>query len=169
MSEHMQFKILNINSEVKPVTEITEVPSPFCSTGSDDLTIQVDGVSIKVTKNGCAVNTPAFEQLITDTKPRVDGKEVTFGEAVTRAVRILKKSNQPVIGGCATDVNGMCALMALADRNGAVVDNMNFTAAKRNFFAMQDSCWMNTILAEIKNRCDLLSQFVSSKPCALSP
>lgn len=137
------------------MTEITEVPSPFCGIGTDDLAIQADCVSIKVTKNGCTVNTPAFEQEITDTKPRVDGKEVTFGEAVTKAVRILKKSNQPVIGGCATDVNGMRALMALADRNGAVVDNMNFTAAKRNFLAMQDSGWMNTTLAEIKNRCDL--------------
>jgi len=137
------------------VTKITEVPSPFCGIGSDDLTIQVDGVSIKVTENGCAVNTPAFEQAITDTKPRVEGKEVSLKVAINRAAKILKKANQPVIGGCATDVNGMRALMALADRNGAVVDNINFTAAKRNFLALQDSGWMNTTLAEIKNRCDL--------------
>ncbi len=138
------------------MTKITEVPSPFCGIGSDDLTVQVDGVSIKVIKNGCVVNTPAFEQEITDSSPRVRGKEVTLKEAVTRAAEILNNANQPVIGGCATDVNGMRALMALADRNGAVVDNMNFTAAKRNFLALQDSGWMNTTLAEIKNRCDLL-------------
>ncbi|MCK5828961.1 MAG: formylmethanofuran dehydrogenase subunit B [Methylococcales bacterium] len=137
------------------MTKITEVPSPFCGIGSDDLTIQVDGVSITVTENGCAVNTPAFEQAITDISPRVDGKEVSLEEAVNKAAQILKKSNQPVVGGCATDVNGMRALMSLADRNGAVVDNMSFTAAKRNFLAMQDSGWMNTTLAEIKNRCDL--------------
>jgi formylmethanofuran dehydrogenase subunit B len=137
------------------VTTITEVPSPFCGIGSDDLTIQVNGVSIKVTENGCAVNTPAFEEAIADIDPRVDGKVVSLGVAVNRAAKILKKSNQPVIGGCATDVNGMRALMALADGNGAVVDNMNFTGAKRNFLAMQDSGWMNTTLAEIKNRCDL--------------
>ena len=134
---------------------ITEVPSPFCGIGSDDLTIQADGVGIKIIENGCAVNTPAFEQAITDTSPRVGGKEVSLADAVSRAADILKQSNQPVIGGCATDVNGMRALMALADRNGAVVDNMNFTAAKRNFLALQDSGWMTTTLAEIKNRCDL--------------
>ena len=134
---------------------ITEVPSPFCGIGSDDLTIQTEGVDIKVIQNGCAVNTPAFEQAITDTRPRVDGNEVSLADAVSRAADILKQSNQPVIGGCATDVNGMRALMALADRNGAVVDNMNFTAAKRNFLALQDSGWMNTTLAEIKNRCDV--------------
>ena len=137
------------------MTDITEVPSPFCGIGTDDLAISVDGVSIKVTENGCAVNIPAFEQAITDVRPRVDGKAVSFEDAVSKAVHILEETNQPVIGGCATDVNGMRALMALADRNGAVVDNMNSTAARANFLALQDSGWMNTTLAEIKNRCDL--------------
>ncbi len=138
------------------MAEITEVPSPFCGIGTDDLTIQVDGVSLKVVKNGCAVNTPAFEQAITDTRPRVDGKEVSLDQAVAKAAALLKNTKQPVIGGCATDVNGMRALLALADRSGAVVDNMNFTGARNNFLALQDSGWMNTTLAEVKNRCDLL-------------
>lgn len=138
------------------MAEITEVPSPFCGIGTDDLIIQVDGVALKVVKNGCAVNTPAFEQAITDTRPRVDGKDVSLDEAVAKAAALLKGTNQPVIGGCATDVNGMRALLALADRSGAVVDNMNFTGARNNFLALQDSGWMNTTLAEVKNRCDLL-------------
>jgi len=138
------------------VTEITEVPSPFCGIGTDDLIITVDGVSLKVTENGCTVNTPAFEQAITDTSPRVDGKEVSLDVAVAKAAALLKDTNLPVIGGCATDVNGMRALLALADRSGAVVDNMNFTGARNNFLALQDSGWMNTTLAEVKNRCDLL-------------
>lgn len=138
------------------MTEFTEVPSPFCGIGTDDLSIQVDGVSLKVTANGCSVNTPAFEQPITDTSPRVAGKEVSLDEAVKKAAQLLSDTNQPVIGGCATDVNGMRGLMALADRSCAVVDNMNFTAARRNFLTLQDSGWMNTTLAEVKNRCDLL-------------
>ncbi|MDI1230788.1 MAG: formylmethanofuran dehydrogenase subunit B [Methylobacter sp.] len=138
------------------MAEITEVPSPFCGIGTDDLNIQVDGVLLKVVKNGCAVNTPAFEQAITDIRPRVDGKEVGLDVAVTKAAALLKDTNLPVIGGCATDVNGMRALLALADRSGAVVDNMNFTGARNNFLALQDSGWMNTTLAEVKNRCDLL-------------
>ncbi len=138
------------------MAEITEVPSPFCGIGTDDLTIQVDGVLLKMVKNGCAVNTPAFEQAITDTRPRVDGKAVSLDVAVAKAAALLKNTNQPVIGGCATDVNGMRALLALADRSGAVVDNMNFTGARNNFLALQDSGWMNTTLAEVKNRCDLL-------------
>ena len=138
------------------MTEITEVPSPFCGIGTDDLTIRVDGVSLKVIENGCAVNTPAFEQAITDTSPLVDGKEVSLDVAIATAAVLLKDTRLPVIGGCATDVNGMRGLLALADRCGAVVDNMNFTGARNNFLALQDSGWMNTTLAEVKNRCDLL-------------
>lgn len=138
------------------MTEITEVPSPFCGIGSDDLSIQVDGITLKVTANGCAVNSPLFEQAITDVKPRVDGRETSLEAAIARAAELLRDKNLPVIGGCATDVNGMRGLLALADRLGAVVDNMNFVGGRNNFLALQDSGWMNTTLAEVKNRCDLL-------------
>ncbi|MDD2738156.1 MAG: formylmethanofuran dehydrogenase subunit B, partial [Methylomonas lenta] len=138
------------------MTEITEVPSPFCGIGTDDLSIQVDGVSLKVTANGCAINTPAFEEPITDTSPRVAGQIVSLDVAVNQAATLLRNTQQPVISGCATDVNGMRALLALADKTGAVVDNINFNNARRNILAMQDSGWMNTTLAELKNRCDVL-------------
>ncbi|MEI7839461.1 MAG: formylmethanofuran dehydrogenase subunit B [Methylococcaceae bacterium] len=138
------------------MSEITEVPSPFCGIGTDDLTIQVDGLKISVVENGCAVNTPAFEQPIIDRKARINGKEVELNEAISHAASLLKNTNYPVIGGCATDVNGMRGLLALADRTGAVVDNMNFNNARKNLLALQDSGWMNTTLAEVKNRCDLL-------------
>ena len=97
-----------------------------------------------------------MKQAITDTSPRVDGKEVDLDTAIAAAAALLKDTRLPVIGGCATDVNGMRALLALADRSGAVIDNINFSGARNNFLALQDSGWMNTTLAEVKNRCDLL-------------
>ena len=141
------------------MNEFFEVPSPFCGIGTDDLIINVDGLDINVVKNGCAVNTSAFEHKITDTKPRINGKEVELNEAVLHAASLLKNTNFPVIGGCATDVNGMRGLLALADRTGATVDNMNFNNARKNILALQSSGWMNTTLAEIKNRCDVLLIF----------
>jgi formylmethanofuran dehydrogenase subunit B len=138
------------------MTEITEVPSPFCGIGTDDLSIQVEGNTLKVTANGCAVNTPLFEQPITDTSPRVNGQAVSLETAVAHAAALLKDTNLPVIGGCATDVNGMRGLLALADRVGAVVDQQNFSRARNNYLVLQDSGWMNTTLAEVKNRCDVL-------------
>ena len=144
------------------MTEVTDpgvwenVPSPFCGIGTDDLKIKVDGVKLKVLENGCAVNTPAFEQKITDTKPRINGKAVKLEKAVAKAAEILRNTNLPLIGGLATDVNGMRAALSLADRSGAVVDNMNSIGAMRNFLALQSTGWMNTTLAEVKNRVDLL-------------
>ena len=130
--------ILNKIDEEQRVTEITEVPSPFCGIGTDDLIIQVNDLAVKVTANGCAVNTPAFEQVITDTSARVEGEEVSLEVAVAKAAELLRVSNQPVIGGCATDVNGMRGVMAVADKVGAFVDKKNFPAARHNFLAMKE-------------------------------
>jgi formylmethanofuran dehydrogenase subunit B len=138
------------------VTVINDVPSPFCGVGTDDLAIQIEGFTVKVTANGCVVNTPAFEQAIGDKQPVIAGKSASLAEAATKAAGLLAGARQPVIGGCATDVNGMRALLSLADRIGAVLDNMGFNAARNNFLTLQDSGWMNTTLAEVKNRCDLL-------------
>ncbi len=138
------------------MAKITEVPSPFCGVGTDDLVVEVDGTTLTVKENGCAVNTPAFEQAISDLKPRINGEEVELEQAVAKAAELLANSHQPLIGGCASDVNGMRGVLAVADHCGAVVDNINFNAARRNYLTMQDSGWMNTTLAEIKNRCDLL-------------
>ena len=150
------------------MTEITEVPSPFCGIGTDDLAIRIDGLALKVTGNGCSINTPAFEQPITDTCPRVSGQAVNLDAAIAKAAQLLQDTQQPVIGGCATDVNGMRALLALADKSGAVVDNINFNTARRNLLALQDSGWMNTTLAELKNRCDVLL-IVGTDPEAFAP
>lgn len=84
------------------MTVITEVPSPFCGVGTDDLSIQVDGLDLKVTANGCVVNTPAFERAIGDSSPRVAGKLVSLQESVTKAAALLAETKQPVIGGCAS-------------------------------------------------------------------
>ncbi len=155
-------------NEITETTKITEVPSPFCGIGTDDLSIQVDGESLQVIENGCRINTPNFEQVITDRCPRIKGKDVSLEMAVAEAANLLKDTKQPVIGGCATDVNGMRALMALADKNSAVVDNISFKAAKNNFLALQDSGWMNTTLAEVKNRCDLFV-IIGCDPEAFAP
>ena len=132
------------------------VPSPFCGIGTDDLGIQVKGDTVTVVENGCAVNTPAFEQPLGDTKVLVNGKPASLEKAVGQAANILNDANLPLIGGVATDVNGVRATLSLADLCRAVVDNMNSTAAMRNILAVQSSGFMNTTLAEVKNRADLL-------------
>ncbi len=143
-------------AETKSPNIWKNVPSPFCGIGTDDLGIQVKGDTVTVVENGCAVNTPAFEQPLGNMKALVKGKPTSLEKAVAVAANLLKDTNLPLIGGLATDVNGVRAALALADQCGAVVDNMNSTAAMRNILATQSSGFMNTTLAEVKNRSDLL-------------
>jgi formylmethanofuran dehydrogenase subunit B len=83
-----------------------EVSSPFCGIASDDLTVQVTGTTVKVVENGDAVTIKGFETPISDTSPRINGKDVSLDEAVNHIATVLRDSKQPVISGMATDVNG---------------------------------------------------------------
>lgn len=133
-----------------------EVASPFCGIASDDLTIKVDGNQVEVIENGDAITKAGFETPITDLSPRVKGQEVSLDEAVSYAAKLLKDAKQPVVGGIASDVNGIRAAMSLADKSGATVDSMDSDSAFRNLLVLQDTGWMITTFTEVRNRVDLL-------------
>lgn len=133
-----------------------EVASPFCGIASDDLTIEVNGNTVKVLENGDAVTRPGFETPITDTQPRIHGKEVTLDQAVSHIADLLINSKQPLIAGLGTDLNGARAAMALADKSGATIDSYYSPAAFRNILVLQDTGYMTTTLTEVRNRVDLL-------------
>jgi formylmethanofuran dehydrogenase subunit B len=133
-----------------------EVASPFCGIASDDLTIEVSGNTVTVVENGDAITKKGFETPITDTQPRINGEEVSLEQAIAKAADILDASQQPIIGGIASDINGIRAAMALADKAEATVDSMDSDSAFRNLLVLQDTGWMTTTLTEIRNRVDLL-------------
>ncbi len=133
-----------------------EVPSPFCGIASDDLSIKVDGNTVTVIENSDFVTKKGFETPITEMSPRVNGKDVSLAEAVTHIANVLRQSNQTVIGGMATDLNGARSAMALADKSRATIDNMDSVANFRNTLVLQDTGWMLTTLTEVRNRVDLL-------------
>jgi formylmethanofuran dehydrogenase subunit B len=123
----------------------------------DDLAIRrnADG-SLKVLAKGCAKSINFFERAITQTNPRFNGKNVTLDAAITEACDILRHARQPLIGGLSTDVQGMRAIMSLADQTGATLDHMNSAANIRNTLVVQNSGWQVTTLTEVRNRVDLL-------------
>lgn len=131
------------------------VPSPFCGMGLDDLKIRVQDDLVEVVENGDPVTKPAFEQPLGEVQPMIEGRPVVLDEAVARAAAILRQAEMPLVAGLATDVAGMRSALDLADRVGAVVDNMNSAATLRNLLVLQDSGWMTTTLAEVKNRADV--------------
>jgi formylmethanofuran dehydrogenase subunit B len=133
-----------------------DVSSPFCGIASDDLVVQVEGNRVTVKENGDAITIPGFETPITDLSPRINGKDVSFEQAVKHIAAQLKNSKQPLIGGLGTDLNGARAAMALADVSQATVDSQFSDAAFRNILVLQDTGYMTTTLTEVRNRVDLL-------------
>jgi formylmethanofuran dehydrogenase subunit B len=138
------------------VNHYENIACPFCGIACDDLEIGPSGSGgLKVLKNGCARSVAGFERPLTEPSPEVDGKSVSLEEAVATAAKLIRESRLPIFGGLGTGVEGMRAVMALAERGGGVVDHGLSAATYRNTRVMQSSGWLTTSLTEARNRADL--------------
>lgn len=138
------------------VNHFENIACPFCGIACDDLEIGPSGSGgLKVLKNGCAKSVAGFERPLLEPSPQVDGKNVSLAEAVAAAAKLIRESRLPIFGGLGTGVEGMRAVMALAERGGGVVDHALSAATYRNTRVMQSSGWLTTTLTEARNRADL--------------
>lgn len=136
---------------------VESVTCPFCGLLCDDLAIARDGAGqLSVSKNGCPRSVTFFGRAVTPSAPRINGKPANLDEAIAKAAGILKQSNAPLIAGLGTEVQGMRAVMSLADKTGATIDHMNSNNFMRNIHVVQNSGWQITTLTEVRNRVDLL-------------
>jgi len=136
---------------------IESVTCPFCGLLCDDLVVERDAAGkLTVSKNGCAKSVTFFGRLPQAPDPRIAGKPAALKDAVVRAAEILGNAKLPLIAGLSTEVQGMRAVMSLADKAGAVIDHMNSNGFMRNIQVVQNSGWQITTLAEVRNRVDLL-------------
>ena len=133
-----------------------EVVSPFCGLACDDLTIKVEKQHITVVENGDKYSQRGFETPLIDMAPRVNGQQVSLDTAIEHCQQMIEDSQQTVISGLATDVNGSRSALSLADKCGASIDHMNAKGLLSNTLVLQDTGWMVTTLSEVKNRVDLL-------------
>ena len=131
------------------------VTSPFCGMLCDDLKIERTGGALKVLANGCARSIAGFERKLPPANPQVRGKNVVLAEAIAAAASLIGKAKLPLYGGLGTDVEGMRATLALADRSGGVVDHALSEAQFHNFRVLQSVGWITTTLTEARNRTDL--------------
>ena len=131
------------------------VPCPFCGILCDDLEIGPSGDGLKVLKNGCVKSVAGFERPLIEAKPQIDGKDVSLDEAVAAAARLINESRLPIFGGLGTDVDGVRAAIALAEKGGGIVDHALSESQYRNFRVLQSSGWVLTTLTEARNRADL--------------
>jgi formylmethanofuran dehydrogenase subunit B len=133
------------------------VTCPACGLLCDDLVVDRDAAgNLTVGKGGCARSIAFFQRPRHKTTPRIEGKPADLQSAIKRAADILRNTNQPLIAGLGTEVQGMRAVMSLADRIGATLDHMNSKGSIRNTLVLQNSGWHVATLTEVRNRVDVL-------------
>jgi formylmethanofuran dehydrogenase subunit B len=141
-----------------PIAATTrESTCPFCGLLCDDVVVEqrANGI-LEVTAKGCALSREGFARAVPRAaEPSVHGTPATFDAAVRAAAAILREATLPLIGGLATDIAGMRAVLELADACGAVLDHMNSGAKFRNLLAFQDRGWITATLAEARHRADI--------------
>jgi len=134
---------------------ITDVACPFCGLVCDDLELAKDETGLRVTKNGCDKAVAGFERKVDGASPQVDGRDVDLATAVQAATDLIRNASLPLYGGLGTDVDGIRAVMALADKSGGVVDHALSEGQYRNFRVLQTRGWIMSTLTEARNRADL--------------
>ncbi|MGH8679282.1 MAG: hypothetical protein ACREUQ_13150, partial [Burkholderiales bacterium] len=133
------------------------VACPFCGLLCDDLRVAVTGSVPRVVARGCGRSQVQFAaQPAQKIAPLIEGKQTSLDSAVLRAAQILREARLPVLISAGTDVAGMRALIALAERVGGVVDHANSDALMRNLLVLQDTGWISTTFTEVRNRADLI-------------
>lgn len=140
----------------QPHASFDGVSCPSCGLLCDDINIAQKGSQLKVVANGCQKSVKFFEQPIHSASPAISGQSTSLEAAIKKAAELLTQSNQPLIAGLGTEVQGMRAVMQLADTVGATLDHMNTTSTMRNTLVVQNAGWMVTTLTEVRNRVDLL-------------
>lgn len=153
----MPNSIARKSSGERAASELFEnVTCPFCGMLCDDLEIERSGAALKVRKNGCGTSVAGFERKLPAATPLIRGKAVALHEAVAEAAALIGQAQLPMFGGLATDVEGMRAVMSLAERGGGVVDHALSEGQYRNVKVLQTTGWTTSTLTETRNRADLI-------------
>jgi formylmethanofuran dehydrogenase subunit B len=148
-------KARKAKGERAEATVFEDVTNPFCGTLPDDLVVERTDQGLRVLKNGCGKSIAGFERKLPPASPQVGGKDVDLDKAIKEAAKLLGKAKLPLYGGLATDVEGMRAVMALAERTSGIVDHALSEAQYRNFKVLQTTGWVMSTLTETRNRADL--------------
>lgn len=133
------------------------VTCPACGLLCDDLSI--DHRLQLVTDKTCSKAVTFFKRASeqhNNMSPSIAGIPCDLTGAISKTVDILTHSAQPLFAGLGTETNGMRALVRLAQKTNATLDHMHSASTVHNTRALQNSGWITTTFAEIKNRADII-------------
>lgn len=139
--------------------QFDDVTCPHCGLLCDDLSIEVNALSLQVTNTDQQKCTGAFtDASITGDlpQPTIEGNPASIDEAIQKAADILRKSEQPLVYGLITDIQGNREALALSEKIGGVIDHINGNSMRSSTSVMQRIGEVKTTLAEVKNRADFV-------------
>jgi formylmethanofuran dehydrogenase subunit B len=143
----------NTNHDTAPIS----ITCPACGLLCDDVSLSTSpALSVQ---NGCVKGIRFFEQALNTSvtaTPLLAGKPASLEDALIAAAGILSKSKQPLFAGLGTEVQGMRAIVSLAEKTNAVMDHMHSEGTVSNTRTMQNGGWLTTTLSEIKNHADVI-------------
>jgi formylmethanofuran dehydrogenase subunit B len=131
---------------------VPSIACPFCGLVCDDLLLEAG----RVDSRGCAKGAAGFARSSGTREHRVAGHPATFEAAVAAAATLLGGAQQPLITGLGADIAGLRALLALADRIGAIVDRWQSAAQLSNLAVVQRAGALAATFGEIANRADVV-------------
>jgi formylmethanofuran dehydrogenase subunit B len=97
-----------------------------------------------------------FDPAIAGAPPTIDGKPASLDDAIAAAADLLAEARQPLFGGLATDIAGARSIYSLANSCHAILDHANSAGLMPGLRTLQDRGLLQTTLAEIRNRADLM-------------
>jgi len=142
---------------------IEDVVCPFCGCLCDDIVVHIEDGEIKEVENACKFGAHRFLAVKRNRikKPMVregqDFKEVSYDEAISRAVEILTKAKKPLLYGFSStccEVHEVA--VELAELLRAVIDNTASVCHGPSVLAVQEVGYPSVTLGEVKNRADLV-------------
>ncbi len=140
------------------------IACPFCGLVCDDLALEPQRVDTR----GCAKSAAGFARRPRSVEHRIAGRAVPLDEAAAAAAKLLGAARLPLVSGLAADLAGIRALIALADRLGAVIDRWQSAAQQANLGLLQRAGGLTATFGEIANRADVVL-LIGADPAARQP
>jgi formylmethanofuran dehydrogenase subunit B len=124
-----------------------------------ELTVDLDENRITKAKNACILGRAWFAEHTIEDRPvaTIDGKEVSFDEAVEESAQILSNAKSPIIYGLSdTTSEAQRQAVAIADYMQGTIDSTTSVCHGPTGIAFQGTGESTMTLGEVKNRADLV-------------
>ncbi len=150
---------------------IENVPCTFCGCLCDDLIIEIEDGQIVKNTNGCAISKEKLlgcneNRLL---QPLINGSPVSLDDAIQHVAEIIASSRRLLIYGLSsTENDAHREAYKIAELVRGVVDNTSSVCHGPTILGVQSSGEPNAMLAEVRNRSDLIIYW-GSNPAAAHP